>query len=290
MPVLNENGVPVVALTIAGSDSCGGAGLQADLKSFTAHDVYGASVVTAVTAQNFNGVKAIHLVPGDIIAAQIEAVFADLPVRAVKIGMTGSAEIVEVIAYSLRQVFSQSDGAQIDCSLIVDTPFMSGTGIKLGDDETLQRLKSDIFPMAALITPNINEAAVLLSGGRAVTIDEMKQQALALYDLGVGAVLLKGGHLPESSGLEQERAVDVFYDGTDMIEIGSEWVGISNRHGTGCALSAAITALMARGFSLQVAVRASKEWLTHCLKNSQEMDFSAGCGVLNLLNVKNCVL
>lgn len=291
MPLLNENGEPVVALTIAGSDSCGGAGLQADLKSFAAHDVYGASVVTAVTAQNFHGVQAIHQVPGEIVKSQIEAVFEDLPVGAVKIGMTGSAETVEAIAAALKiGIHFIEDEKNRKCPLIVDTPLKSGTGAILGDELSLLRLKSDIFPLATLITPNINEASELLSLKRAVTIDEMKQQALGLYDLGVGAVLLKGGHLKESSGLEQALAVDVFYDGTDMIEFGSDWVNVSNRHGTGCALSAAITARVASGYSLQDAIGSAKEWLTLCLRESRKMDFSAGCGVLNLLNVKKCEL
>lgn len=274
---------PQVALTIAGSDSSGGAGIQADLKVFSAFDLHGASVITAVTAQNTMGVKAIHQVPFDIIEAQLEMVLSDLYVRAVKIGMIGAPEVAPLIVQQL-QAFSIN-------FIIVDTPLYTTTGASLGGAEIGSALIDYLFPVATLITPNLREAALLLDQPVARNVAQMQQQAEALYGLGAPAVLVKGGHLldefesEENSTLQNEaiEAIDVFYDGTVMRQFSAPFVDVAHTHGTGCALSSAIAALMAEGYTLITAIETAKKWLSHGLKNSAEMGIGAGSGPVKIL-------
>ncbi len=272
-------------MTIAGSDSSGGAGIQADLKVFSAFDLHGASAITAVTAQNTTGVKAIHQVPFDIIEAQLEMVLSDLDVKAVKIGMIGAPEVAPLIARQL-QAFSITE-------IIVDTPLYTTTGASLGGAEIGAALIEHLFPVATLITPNLREAALLLEQQVAHSVAEMQQQAEALYRLGARAVLVKGGHLrDEFGGVENSadqtdaaEAIDVFYDGTVMRQFSAPFVDVAHTHGTGCALSSAIAALMAKGYGLTSAIQEAKGWLSHGLQNSADMGIGAGSGPVKIVKM-----
>ena len=196
---------PDIVLTIAGSDSSGGAGVQVDLKAISLLSCYGASVITAVTAQNTTGVQAVHVVPGEMVAAQIDSVVEDLPVKAVKIGMVGNAENAGIIAARLQDVGLEQ--------LVLDTPLISGTGSPLGNAKVRQALVEELFPLATVITPNLAEAALFLKAPRARNLDEMIAQARALGEMDAAAVLLKGGHMDEMSDSMPQQAVDVLVIG-----------------------------------------------------------------------------
>jgi len=255
---------PPIALTIAGSDSSGGAGIQADLKTFSALGVYGASVITALTAQNTRGVKAIHPVPADFIAAQIEAVASDLAVAAIKIGMTGTADAITAIA--------QGVGSLGSVPVILDPVMVAESGAALLDTGAEQALREKLVPLATLITPNLHEAARLLDQSVARSEDAMRDQARQLYEAGARAVLVKGGH---GRGAE---AVDIFYDGEEFTRLAAKRVATANAHGTGCTLSSAIAAFMARGEPLGGAVEHAKAYLTAALAHADELDVGSGAG------------
>ena len=221
------------ALTIAGSDSGGGAGIQADLKVFFALGCHGMSALTALTAQNTVGVTGIHEIPPEFVIAQIDAVTSDIGVDAAKTGMLSSAAIVEATAKAV-EVHS------ID-RLVVDPVFVSKHRDRLLAEDAIEALKEHLFPLATVVTPNLFEAEGLL-GEQVTTLDEMRDAARALRDLGPRSVLVKGGHLDGGEG-----AVDVLYDGTNFTEIDGPRFDTVDTHGTGCALSAAIAARLAHG-------------------------------------------
>ncbi len=286
---MNQAVTPPIALTIAGSDSSGGAGIQADLKTFTAFDCFGMSVLTAVTAQNSTRIDQIHLIPKDVIDAQLEAVLSDYPIKAIKIGMIGHPETAQIIANKLHNR---------SMPIILDTPLKSSTGNILGQESRgpenkgqegrvqkslAQALVQHLFPISDIVTPNLDEAAILLGQPEARSEDEMIAQAKALYQLGVKAVLLKGGHLPQTSGRDQEYATDVFYDGQEPQTLTAPWVNIPHNHGTGCALASAISAQMSHGFSLLEAISSAKRWLATCLVKSQQMGLGHGSGPINII-------
>jgi hydroxymethylpyrimidine/phosphomethylpyrimidine kinase len=240
-----------VALTIAGSDSGGGAGIQADLRTFAAHRVHGASAVTAITAQNSQAVVDWAPVEPRLVAAQIEAVAADMPVAAAKTGMLATAEIVAAVAEAAGRL-------QLG-PLVVDPVMVAKSGHRLLDAAAEQAYRA-LLPRAALVTPNLHEAGVLL--GRPVgDLAAMRQAARDLRAMGPGAVLVKGGGLPGAP-------VDVFFDGERLEEILAPRVDTRNVHGTGCTLSAAICARLALGAPLLEAVRRAKAWLTEALRRS----------------------
>ena len=239
-------------LTIAGSDSGGGAGIQADLKTFAALGCYGLSVITALTAQNTKVVTGIMPVPPAFIASQMEAVLSDIGVDAVKIGMLHSAEVIEQVAKTLIQFGVKT--------IVLDPVMVAKSGDKLLQDEAVDALKTCLLPIASVITPNLPEASVLL--GRPVeTLDDMQQAALDLATLCPGAILVKGGHLPtaESTDLLYRSASDQHWFPTNRIQT-------ENSHGTGCTLSSAIAAGLAKGQSIADAVAAAKEYLTQALQ------------------------
>ncbi len=240
-----------VVLTIAGSDSGGGAGIQADLRTFAAHRVHGTSAVTAITAQNSVAVSDWEAVEPRLVTAQIEAVATDMNVSATKTGMLGTAEIVGAVAEAARRL---SLGP-----LVVDPVMVAKSGERLLDAAG-ERAYRALMPLAALLTPNLHEAEVLL--GRAVRdLAAMRQAARDLRALGPAAVLVKGGGLPGAP-------VDVFYDGERLEEILAPRVETRNVHGTGCTLSAAICARLALGAPLLEAIRRAKTWLTDALRRS----------------------
>ena len=258
-----------IALTVAGSDSSGGAGIQADLKTFSAFGVYGASVVTALTAQNTRGVQGIHAVPAGFVAAQLKSVLSDLDVAAIKTGMLADAQIVEAVARALRRVPSMP--------LIVDPVMVATSGDVLLATEAVAALKRDLIPLATLITPNLEEAAVLLGSARAESEAEMLDQSRALLALGCRAVLLKGGHT------QGEAAVDLLADATGTERLALARLDTPHTHGTGCTLSAAVAALLARGATLAEAVRRAKAYVWHGLRHGRALGVGHGRGPLDHL-------
>jgi len=250
-----------VALTIAGSDSGGGAGIQADLKTFAAHGLHGTSAITAVTAQNTVGVTAWAAVETSLVLAQVEAVATDMPLAATKTGMLGSASVIAAVADAAGRL---SLGP-----LVVDPVMVARSGDRLLAPEAERAYVERLFPLAALVTPNLHEAEALL--GRPVRdLAAMRQAARDLHALGARAVLLKGGAL---SG----DAIDVFLDGSQVVEIGGPRVATPNTHGTGCSLSAAIASRLALGDGLLAAVRGAKSWLVEGLRRSYSVGRGRGC-------------
>lgn len=246
------------ALTIAGSDSGGGAGIQADLKTFSALGVFGTSALTAITAQNTRGVTAVFELPADIVAAQIDAVVTDIGADAVKTGMIANSEIIRVVAAKIRE-----HGLT---TLVVDPVMVATSGDRLLRADAVEALRTELLPLATVITPNLPEAEVLL--GRAVTsLDEMREAARALVGLGPRSVLVKGGHLAGDP-------VDVFYDGERLVELPARRIATTSTHGTGCTLASAIAALLARGERLEDAISAAKVYVTAAI----EMAYPVGHG------------
>lgn len=228
-----------VALTVAGSDSGGGAGIQADLKTFEAFGVFGTSALTAVTVQNTVGVHGIHPVPPDIVAAQIRAVSDDLRPAACKTGMLGDAPTIRAVADALS-------GAEVG-PLVIDPVMVAASGDPLLEPDAVGSLQTDLLPLALLVTPNLDEASIL--AGRPVRDEsDMRAAAKSLVAKGCRAVLIKGGHLAG------DRVLDLLYDGRQMREWRAPKLPVANAHGTGCTLSAAITAGLALGFELGEAV------------------------------------
>jgi hydroxymethylpyrimidine/phosphomethylpyrimidine kinase len=253
-----------IAVTIAGSDSGGGAGIQADLKTFSALGVYGASVITALTAQNTQGVAGIHDVPAHFIAAQIDAVFSDLKVNAVKIGMLSQPVAIATVAAGLER-WKQT--------LVVLDPVMVATsGDRLLAPAAIEVLRRDLIPRALLITPNLHEAAALLDEPVARNEDEMRDQAERLIGIGAQAVLIKGGHAPGP------EAVDLLVTASAAARLSAEKIDTENTHGTGCTLSAAIAAGLAKGHKLSEAVADAKAYLTHAIAAADELEIGQGHG------------
>jgi hydroxymethylpyrimidine/phosphomethylpyrimidine kinase len=241
------------ALTIAGSDSGGGAGIQADLKTFHAHGVFGTSVLTAITAQNTVAVTRAYDLPLDLIDAQLDAVFDDFDISAAKTGMLSSAGIVKTVANRLSRLgFSQ---------LVVDPVMISKSGYKLLKDDAIENLKTLILPLALVVTPNIHEAQ-LLAGFEIDSIDTMREAARRIRKLGPQNVLVKGGHA------DFDAATDILFDGDEFHVFKSEFFDTKNTHGTGCTYSAAITARLALGEPLVQAVQNAKTYIARAIKNS----------------------
>ncbi|HEY7664487.1 MAG TPA: bifunctional hydroxymethylpyrimidine kinase/phosphomethylpyrimidine kinase [Xanthobacteraceae bacterium] len=253
-----------IALTIAGSDSGGGAGIQADLKTFSALGVYGASVITALTAQNTQGVSAIHDVPADFIAAQIDAVFSDLAVSAVKIGMVSRRAAIETIAAGLERWRPRA--------VVLDPVMIATSGDRLLAPDAVDVLKRVLIPHALVITPNLPEAAALLEAPIATGESEMRAQGERLLALGAQAVLVKGGH---GSGTE---SVDLLIEPAACTRLAADRIATRNTHGTGCTLSAAIAAGLANGMALAAAVRAAKTYVTDALAAAGRIEIGAGHG------------
>ena len=253
-----------VAVSIAGSDSGGGAGIQADLKTFSANGVYGASVLTALTAQNTVGVQAIHDVPPAFITAQIASVFSDIAVDAVKIGMLSQPAVIEAVSKGLERHAARN--------IVLDPVMVATSGDRLLADGAVTALKRHLIPCAALITPNLPEAAALLDVPVAQTEAEMEAQARALLALGARAVLIKGGH---GAGPE---AVDLLVTTQGIMRLASPRTATRNTHGTGCTLSAAIAANLAKGGTLEQAVRAAKSYVSAAIAAADRLGVGHGHG------------
>lgn len=246
-------------LTIAGSDCSGGAGIQADLKTFSAHGVYGMSVITAVTAQNTQGVFAVQDISRDLIAKQIESIFDDIEVHGVKIGMVSQVQTIEVIAEQLRYYVPRI--------VVLDPVMVSKSGYHLLNPEAEVTLIKELLPRAMIVTPNIPEAEVM-TNMTIGTPKQMEEAAKIIFQMGAKNVLLKGGHLEKDS-------IDILFDGQKFRYFSSSRIITKNTHGTGCTLSSAITANMALGYSLIDSVSLAKEYITTAIQNS----LSIGKGV-----------
>jgi hydroxymethylpyrimidine/phosphomethylpyrimidine kinase len=258
--------VPVV-LTIAGSDSSGGAGIQADLKTFAAFRVYGASAITALTAQNTRGVFGIHPVPPAFVTAQIDAVFDDLEVRAVKIGMVVELSIIEAIAAALSRWKPEH--------VVLDPVMVASSGDRLLLAEAVESLRKDLIPRASLVTPNLPEAAAFLNESVASDEATIRSQGRRLLALGARAVLIKGGH---AQGAE---SIDYLFVGGSVTALPAPRLATTNTHGTGCSLSSAIAAGLAKGETLEQAVRGAKTWITAAIAAADRLGVGHGHGPIH---------
>lgn len=257
-------------LTIAGSDSGGGAGIQADIKAISAMGCYATTAITAVTVQNTLGVEAVHPIPLDILGGQIEAVLSDIGTDAVKIGMLHSSEVVEVVAEALQR--------HNITNIVLDPVMVSTSGHRLIEESAIATLRQRLLPMARVITPNIPEAEIL-AGVKIDTNDQLAAVARALSLGGKVSVLLKAGHLTDN------LLVDVLYNAEDdsIVELPSERLYTPNTHGTGCTLSSALAAALAKGLSLTEATRRAKEYLTGAIRSGAEYEIGGGHGPVDHL-------
>jgi hydroxymethylpyrimidine/phosphomethylpyrimidine kinase len=252
-----------VALTIAGSDPSGGAGIQADLKTFAAHGVYGLSVVTAITAQSTTGVTSSEAVAADVVTAQIETVVSDIAPHAVKTGMLPNAAVVEAVAAAVED---------LDLPLLVVDPIMVATsGTRLTDDEAIAMLKSELLRRAFLVTPNVPEAEAL-AGIRIATEEHRREAAARIVAMGANAVLITGGHF------DSPAIIDLLYDGHRFEEFHAERIAGPDLHGTGCTFSSALTALLATGASLSAAIPKAQAYVAGAIR--QAAGLGKGHGVM----------
>ena len=248
------------ALTIAGSDSGGGAGIQADLKTFSALEVFGMSALTAITAQNTEAVTAVFELPPEIVAAQIDAVVADIGVDAVKTGMVANSELIRVVANRVRHHNLRT--------FVVDPVMVAKSGDRLLREDAVEALRAELIPLAMVVTPNLPEAEVLL-GRTVTTLDEMRAAAEAIVRLGARSVVVKGGH-------RQGDPTDVFFDGRAHLELPGRRVETTSTHGTGDTFASAIAALLARGMALEEAIRGAKAYLTAAIEHAYPIGHGHG--------------
>lgn len=256
-----------IALTIAGSDSSGGAGIQADLKSFGACGVYGASVITALTAQNTRGVTGIHEVPADFVTAQIDAVFGDLAVDAVKIGMVSQRGVIDAIVDGLNRWSAKN--------IVVDPVMVATSGDRLLSPAAIDALRTRLIPRAQLITPNLPEAAALLDEQMALRADDIAAQGQRLLKLGCPAVLIKGGHA------EGAESIDYLIRAEGVTPFAAKRIQTRNTHGTGCSLSSAIAAYLARGETLESAIGHAKAYVSAAIAAADRLDVGHGHGPIH---------
>jgi len=240
------------ALTIAGSDSSAGAGIQADLKTFASHGVYGTCAITAVTAQNTQGVTAVQALEADLVIAQIEAVAGDIGIDAVKTGMLATSAIVEAVAAAIETLDLPN--------VVVDPVMVAKGGDRLLEDEAVAAVKSELLRRALVVTPNAREAEVL-ADMPINSVDDAREAAKRIHALGPRAVIVKGGHLPGP------QAVDLLYDGRSLVEFAGPWIDSRNTHGTGCTFAAALAANLALGRALPDAVERAKDYVAHAIRH-----------------------
>jgi len=251
-------------LTLAGVDPSGGAGIFADLKTFSALGTYGAGIVVALTAQNTQGVTGVHLIPAAFVTQQIDTLFADVRIDAAKVGMLANAELVATVAAGLRRYGVRR--------LVVDPVMVSKSGHHLLQPDAVEALRRELLPLAEVVTPNLPEAGVLLGRAEPRTIDEMRTAARDLHQFGSRYVLLKGGHL------EGEESIDILDDGQTQVELRSPRIVTRNTHGTGCTLSAAIAALLPQRATTTDAVRDAKAYLTAAIAAADQLSVGHGHG------------
>jgi len=252
-----------IALTIAGSDSGGGAGIQADIKAMEANGVFAASALAAVTAQNTDTVTEAHDLPPALVGAQIDAVAEDMDVQAVKTGMLSNPEIITVVVDRIRTHALRP--------LVVDPVMISKTGFKLLKDEAIETLREELLPEARLITPNVHEAELLSDVGGIESVADLRAAAAALLETGPEAVLVKGGHLSE-----EDEAVDVLADGDEVHVVSAPRIDTRHTHGTGCTYASAIAANLAKGHSLHTTVERAKRYVTGAIRHALPLGHGRG--------------
>jgi len=266
-PPTKSSSTPIV-LTIAGSDSGGGAGIQADIKTMSATGSYACSVITAITAQNTLGVSAIFPIPLEHVEKQLDAVFSDLNVVAVKVGMLADSEIIQVVAAKIRQYKPKF--------LVVDPVMVATSGDLLLKQSAISTLKSELLPLADLITPNLPEGAALTDAEVPTNEHQMQSMISELRQLDVRAVLLKGGHLEQD-----ENSNDLLIFPAHVEQLTAKRINTHNTHGTGCTLSSAITSYLAQGHELISAVKLGKQYISNAIKHADELDVGSGHGPVN---------
>jgi hydroxymethylpyrimidine/phosphomethylpyrimidine kinase len=247
-------------LSIAGSDSGAGAGIQSDLKTFHNHGVYGVTVVTAVTAQNTLGVQSSHELPAEIIDAQLKSVFDDFDISAVKTGMLSSGKVIEIIYEHLRK--------KAKIKLIIDPAILSKNGFPLLNEKGIALMKSKLLPLTYLITPNIYETEIL-SGIHITSVKELEEAAKELYDHGCRNVLIKGGHLPAEIGID--KGTDILYNGEKFVLFNTKFVKSKNTHGIGCVFSSAIASNLVLGYSLKRSIILAKGYIVKSLERTRNV-------------------
>ncbi|WP_458414149.1 bifunctional hydroxymethylpyrimidine kinase/phosphomethylpyrimidine kinase [Schinkia sp. CFF1] len=252
------------ALTIAGSDSGGGAGIQADLKTFQELGVYGMSAITAITAQNTTGVQGVYPVSTEGIAKQIDSIGTDLTPDAVKTGMLFNSEIIKVVAEKIKKYQWKN--------LVVDPVMIAKGGAPLLQEEAIAALKQYLLPLSAVVTPNIPEAEVI-SGRKIKSLEDRKEAAKMIYNLGAGNVMIKGGHE------DAEQMIDLLYDGKDFYQYESKRIETKNTHGTGCTFSAAITSQLAKGNKVDSAIQVAKDFIQAAIED--DLHIGSGHGPTN---------
>lgn len=251
------------ALTIAGSDSGGGAGIQADLKTFAAFGVFGTSAITAITAQNTRGVTRVQALDPVLVVAQIDAVVSDLGANATKIGMLANTAVVEAVAYAVARHALPY--------VVIDPVMVAKGGDHLLDASAVHALRTVLVPLATVLTPNVPEAEVL-TGLTITTVGGLREAAARLVGMGARSVVVKGGHLTLASG----RAVDVWHDGTRVVELDAERIATSHTHGTGCTFSSAVAAGLALGHDVETSVRAAKAYVTGAIRHAPGLGHGHG--------------
>ncbi len=261
---MNSTRLTPIALTIAGSDSGGGAGIQADLKTFSALGVYGCSAITSLTAQNTLGVQGVFAVPPEFVQQQIQSVMSDIQVGAIKTGMLANAEIISAVAHSLKNYPS--------IPFILDPVMVATSGDRLLTEDAVDNLIKDLLPLASLVTPNLHEAAVLLNMPLAKDKKSMQEQGEKILLLGAKAVLMKGGHATD------KMATDLLITSSGTNSFSTPRLQTNNTHGTGCSLASAITAGLAKKLSLQDAVQQAKDYLQGALAASNQLQIGKGSG------------
>lgn len=247
-------------LTIAGSDSSGGAGIQADLKTFSAHGVFGMSVIAAVTAQNTKEVIDVQNISPDIIGKQIDAIFNDIEVDAIKIGMISEIEGIKVVSKRLREYKPQN--------VVLDPVMVSKSGYSLMNPNSVETLIKELIPIVSVVTPNIPEAEII-ANIKIKTISDMEKAAKIIYNMGPKNVLIKGGHLTGD-------ATDVLYDGENFVYLKNERINTKNTHGTGCTLSSSIASNLALGMNIKEAVENAKKYITTAIEHSLPIGHGSG--------------
>jgi hydroxymethylpyrimidine/phosphomethylpyrimidine kinase len=266
LPLTPPGETPLRVLTIAGTDSGGGAGIQADSRTFAMLGIHGCVAVVAVTVQNSVGVKGFHEIPIDIVTGQIEAVVSDIGIQAAKTGMLASSEIISAVAQTWRGLAADGTAAP----LVVDPVCASMHGDPLLHPSALDAMKSELFPIATLITPNLDEVR-LITGIDVVDTASQRDAARALLDLGPTWALVKGGHLRSSS-----HSPDLLFDGTDFHEFDAERIDTGHDHGAGDTLAAAVASALAHGYSVPDAVAFAKAWVTECLRAAYPLGHGHG--------------
>ena len=254
-------------LSIAGSDPSGGAGIQADLKTFAANGVYGMAAITALTVQNTVGVQGIHLVPAKFVSSQIEAIFSDIAVSSAKVGMVGNAEIAEGVGTTLAKYRNLIS--------VVDPVMVAKGGSPLLDKKAIQAVKDNLIPLATIVTPNLPEAAILLGSSIAKSEEDMVYQGKALLNLGCKSILMKGGH---SEGITSN---DLLVTENNYVWFKEKRINTKNTHGTGCTLSSSIASFLAKDFSVEESVSKAKKFVTNAIRNSEKLSVGKGHGPTN---------